>query len=145
MLQMKSINLSLIRVFKWPKLLVPAWFFRAFNISKLFSKSEQLLLLAKDYSKHHPNSHYYFLHLEYVIIKVKFWWYFWRCFLLLLFLLSMHMYIRELEFMCTVCVRTQSWNEENNLFPGAGSTGSCELLCECWEQHPGLLQEQYPL
>lgn len=68
-----------------------------------------------------------------------------KIFLLLLFLLSMHMCVRELEFMCTVCVGTQSWHEENNLFPGAGSTGSCELLCACWERHPGLLQEQYPL
>lgn len=62
-----------------------------------------------------------------------------------LFLLSMHMCVHMLEFKCTVCVGTQSWDEEDNGFPGAGSAGSCELLCGCWERHPGLLQEQYPL
>lgn len=67
-----------------------------------------------------------------------------KIFLLLLFLLSMHMFVRGIEFMCTVCVRTQSWHKKNTLFPGAGSTGSCELLCACWERHHGLLQEQYP-
>lgn len=60
-----------------------------------------------------------------------------------LILFHVDVYLADLDVCApSVCAWCLWGSEYSTRFPGTGVTGSCELLCECWELNPGPVEEQ---